>query len=91
MVNKGLLLLSKLLLLFWGELTLILVLLDSNELVVTDLNFFLQKILDLDLGEVDVCLALSNDQIWVLLRIPLISDTQLSSLLCNVNKHLLEC
>ena len=50
MVDEGLFLLCKFLLLLWGKLSLVLILLNSDELVVADFNLFLKQVLDLDLG-----------------------------------------
>ena len=76
MVQEGLFLFSELRFLLRSELTLILVVLNSDELSVANLNLFVKQELYLDLGQVDVRLALSDDEIGVLLRVPFFFDTQ---------------
>ena len=90
MVEELLFLLCKLLLLFWREFSLILVVLNSDELRVADFNLLLKQELNLHFGKVDMRLTLSNDQVRVLLCIPLLLDTVSGSIVGNIDQLLIK-
>ena len=89
-IEESFLLVCKLLLLLRSKLTLILVILDSDEINMADLDLFFKKEFDLDFGKVNVSLALCDDQVWILLRIPLVLHTESGSIVGHLNKHLLK-
>ena len=88
--QEGLLLVCKLLLLLWGELTLILVFFKSHKFSMADLDIFLKKEFNLDFSHVDVGLTLSNNQIEVLLWVPFVLHAEGCCIECDLNKHLFE-
>ena len=90
MGDKCLFLLNKLLLLLRRELSFILVILDRDQFCMTDLDFFFQQKFNLNFCQVDVSLALSYDQIRVLLEVPLIFDTKSGCITRNLDKLLLK-
>ena len=84
-VQELLFLLRKLLLLLWRELAFILVVLDGNQLGVTDLDLLFEQEFDLDLGKVNVGPALRNDQVGVLLGVPLVLGAQSGCIISDLD------
>ena len=87
-VKESFLLVCKLLLLLRSKLTLVLVILDCDKVNMADLDLLFKKEFNLNFGKVNMSLALCNDQVWILLRIPLVLDTESGSIVGHLNKHL---
>ena len=55
-----------------GELPILLVLLDSDQVLKTYLDLFLQQVLNIARGKHEVALTLGNNQVSVLLSVPFV-------------------
>ena len=80
---------SVLLLLLLGELAIILIVKDSDEILVTDLNILLQQILNVTLRKLNVAIRLRDHQVCILQRVPRLSDAQRCRRVAEGHKHLI--
>jgi len=86
MAQKGLFLVSELLLLLRRKLSFVLVFLQGDEVDMSDLNIFFKKEFHLDFSEVYMCLALRNYQVTIFDGIPLFFDAESSRIIGDLNE-----
>jgi hypothetical protein len=86
MTQESLFLVSKPLLLLRRKFSFVLVFLQRDEVDVTDLDIFFKKKLYLDFSEVNMCLALRNYQVTVLIGVPLVFDTEGSRIIGDLDE-----
>ena len=90
MLQEAFLLFSKLSFLFGGELPFVLIFLDRYQILVANLDFLLQQVLDVALGELDVSGTLCDDKISVFVSIPSLRHRHLACFEAHVNQILFE-
>ena len=90
MVNECLLLISIPLLLISRKLPLILIVIKSDQLSMTNLDVFFEQEFNIYLGQVNVSATLGDDQVLVFLSIPGLFNTEGGSIVSNIDDILLK-